>query len=676
MFKATLCALFTVMCLAAPSWSVDLEVLRDRSSDRVFALRVSEDTADKSLSAAASNASPREAAAAFIAANKAVIGLSNPAAQLRAGRLVSDREGTTHVSFLQQHSGLPVLGAEVRVHFDKDGDIYYANTKVARDLPPSTTPTIDEQQARELALDRAAALTTHPCNAESARLVVLPLGLVRNLAREDTRLAWEVYVADRGENDNYSSRHYVDAHSGESLMEISNIAALDRKVYDCSWPNYASCIIDYCDYLHYTTPPYNYCFGRSESATARGPCPVAAPVFHGSNDVDSSFTLVGAAHMYWQREFGIDGANGEGGTGIAPLRLESETRVVVLIDEDYDGCPSFAYYDYIYGKVGFCVGMVTPDVIGHEYGHAVIKHATLDSLGIALPTFYYGETGALHEAFADLAGVALEQDVTGLRDWKLGTWQSNPAGVYPSASSGLIRDAADPGGLFEPFTGTFYPDRTYSPSIYCGEADNAGVHFNATIMSHAYYLMAEGGTLGECQVNAIGFDAVMRIAFRALRTYYTNTVTFNEAYAAMIQAATDLYPAPVVAAVRTALQAAQLDQPGLCSGIPEQVPACAGLSSVRNDLVSPAEGSSIRFCGPNPSIGPATIEYALARGGHVEVTVHDMAGRLVSRLESTYLDRGIHQATWRDPRVASGHYFLRVTIDGALIGTERIAMIR
>jgi hypothetical protein len=190
------------------------------------------------------------------------------------------------------------------------------------------------------------------------------------------------------------------------------------------------------------------------------------------------------------------------------------------------------------------------------------------------------------------------------------------------------------------------------------------------------YLAAEGGSFNGCTISAIGEDAVERIWYRAWTTYFTQTATFNEAYFALLQAAADLYPQEIVDQVRIAMQAVEMDQPGLCSGLPVQTPACAFVSAVPDESASPAEGSSIQYCGPNPSFGQATIKYALARDGEVEIAVYDISGRQVAMVLRERQERGLHQATWTGRRAASGVYFVRVSVGGVTIGTGKLMVVR
>ncbi|MCX6917573.1 MAG: M4 family metallopeptidase [Verrucomicrobia bacterium] len=120
-----------------------------------------------------------------------------------------------------------------------------------------------------------------------------------------------------------------------------------------------------------------------------------------------------------------------------------------------------------------------------------------------------------------------------------------------------------------------YADRYYSPHFYCGtNHDDGGVHFIGTVPTKAAYLLAEGGKFNGCTIQAMGKAVMNQIWYRALTQYYSSTETFNGAYYKLLQASSDLYGADseTTRQLRRALQAVELDQAGLCSGLPPRPP--------------------------------------------------------------------------------------------------------
>ncbi|MCK4410139.1 MAG: hypothetical protein KAW67_08640, partial [Candidatus Eisenbacteria sp.] len=80
----------------------------------------------------------------------------------------------------------------------------------------------------------------------------------------------------------------------------------------------------------------------------------------------------------------------------------------------------------------------------------------------------------------------------------------------------------------------------------------------------------------------------------------------------------------------------------------------------------------IRYVMPNPTTAPATIGYTLPEGWRsARLSVHDVAGRLVRRLDPATGTHGFVTIDWdgtasSGERVASGVYFVRLEVDGAV----------
>jgi hypothetical protein len=88
----------------------------------------------------------------------------------------------------------------------------------------------------------------------------------------------------------------------------------------------------------------------------------------------------------------------------------------------------------------------------------------------------------------------------------------------------------------------------------------------------------------------------------------------------------------------------------------------------------------LRGCMPNPFVRGTSVNYELAQYGSVELTVHDVSGRMVSRLESGPRQRGFHGVRWngtdgRGREVPAGVYFVRFSAGGT-VSTGRLTLIR
>ena len=88
----------------------------------------------------------------------------------------------------------------------------------------------------------------------------------------------------------------------------------------------------------------------------------------------------------------------------------------------------------------------------------------------------------------------------------------------------------------------------------------------------------------------------------------------------------------------------------------------------------------LRGCTPNPFSRGTSVNYELAQYGPVELTVHDVSGRLVRRLESGPRQRGIHAMRWNGTDgygrvVPAGVYFVRYSAGGTS-STGRVTLVR
>jgi len=83
--------------------------------------------------------------------------------------------------------------------------------------------------------------------------------------------------------------------------------------------------------------------------------------------------------------------------------------------------------------------------------------------------------------------------------------------------------------------------------------------------------------------------------------------------------------------------------------------------------------------GPSPTRGEVVIRYSAPRPGRVEVEVRDVAGRLVARRSRFALGSGPEAVTLRGPAdwtPAPGVYLVRVSLEGEVLGTGRVVVVR
>ena len=202
--------------------------------------------------------------------------------------------------------------------------------------------------------------------------------------------------------------------------------------------------------------------------------------------------------------------------------------------------------------------------------------------------------GMLHEAFSDIFGIAAEffHQPPGngplQADYKLGEdltgFGPNRAADIPSsliAMPSSVGPIAYPDHVSRAFTyllaisqGTRANPLAITPLpwilqgnqlVTLPSSDSGGVHVNATVLSHAFYLAIEGGRNATSGITVAGVGAanraqIERAFFRAMTVLMPNIASMTTAALTVTQAAIDLYganSAPAVA-TRQAMQAVGL----------------------------------------------------------------------------------------------------------------------
>jgi hypothetical protein len=79
---------------------------------------------------------------------------------------------------------------------------------------------------------------------------------------------------------------------------------------------------------------------------------------------------------------------------------------------------------------------------------------------------------------------------------------------------------------------------------------------------------------------------------------------------------------------------------------------------------------------PNPFNGSTCLIYDLPKAAVTEITVIDMNGRKVDRLLGTYLPAGNYEITWNAESFSSGVYFYVLQIDGKIVDTRKMVLLK
>jgi hypothetical protein len=91
----------------------------------------------------------------------------------------------------------------------------------------------------------------------------------------------------------------------------------------------------------------------------------------------------------------------------------------------------------------------------------------------------------------------------------------------------------------------------------------------------------------------------------------------------------------------------------------------------------PASRGALAQNWPNPFNPVTTIEFTLHKAGVAEIDVYDVRGRSVASLTSGPHEAGSHRVTWRaGDGVSSGVYFYRLRLNGQVIDTRRMILLK
>jgi Zn-dependent metalloprotease len=213
----------------------------------------------------------------------------------------------------------------------------------------------------------------------------------------------------------------------------------------------------------------------------------------GDKATDEAYDGFGETWDFWQDAFGRDSIDDEN----MPL------RGVVHFGEEYPN----AFWDGRRMTFGDGDGEIflrftkSLDVIGHELGHGIIEdEAALE---------YWGQSGALNEHVADVAGIMVKQrklnQTAAQADWLIG------ADLRGDEFDGdALRSMKAPGTAYDDAALGKDPQPAHWKDYVRTFEDNGGVHINSGIPNKAFHLLAKN--LGGRSWHAPG-----HIWYRALR---------------------------------------------------------------------------------------------------------------------------------------------------------------
>jgi bacillolysin len=453
---------------------------------------------------------PGEKVRGFIADNRDLFLLQDPAKELNVTAVEPDPNGGSVVRLAQRFGGLEVWPGTLTANVSAAGHL----TTVTGTYVP-TPDKIDLSASRVQPAEALAAAREHVKITAADQLPGSPPPTLKIFADKGRipELAYDVRLSTAGK----AERVFVSALNGAVLLAVSEIcpAAVTATVPDMFGQSRTINVFSTGTPVRYvmvdtTKAMYNASNGTGivgiyDGSVSSYPFATSSSLTSGFDPiaVSASYNL-GKAYDFYASVFSRNSFDGKGSSVNGLVRVPDPETRGVMSNAFWNGqsqTMNFGTGDYYAGAT---------DVIGHEYTHAVVEYSA--------KLIYNADSGALNESFADIFGEALERYTTGSNDWLMGTQLKT-----------VIRSMKDPASKGQPATMSQYK-RTAS--------DNGGVHTNSGIPNYAFYQLAEGLPGG-----GIGFDPARNIFYRALTTKLNSRSDFEDLRAACVASATELFGA-------------------------------------------------------------------------------------------------------------------------------------
>ncbi|WP_052354175.1 M4 family metallopeptidase [Flectobacillus major] len=467
----------------------------------------------------------------YMEAMKTYLRFENVEEEFDVRNIESDELKQTHIKMQQMHKGIPVYGAEVVLHADRNSIGVLNGHLFPTPTLQDTNPSISAQQIGSLAMQdvqKSTKVRTLTFAEKALLKYQQPKAQLfvfhKNDALDGERLAYEVLVRP-----NFVERwiYMIDANTGEILEKNNYTCTIDgpNKANATDLNGKTRSINTYLSGNTYYMIDATKGMFKGGAINLDDPQGVIWTLNAGGSTVDNitvrqvassnntwSNTEAVSAHYnaslsydYYKKTFNRESLNGKAGSIIS---------LINLTDEDGSGMDNAfwngEFMGYGRGKTYFKPLAGGLDVAGHEMTHGVVENTA--------NLVYKGQSGAINESMADIFGAMIDRD-----DWTMG--EDVVKGSKP------LRDLSNPnqGGSslrddgFQPATMSQY---------YTGSEDNYGVHINSGIPNYAYYRFATA-------INSK--EKAEAVYYRTLSKYLTSSSKFIDLRRAVIQSATDLY---------------------------------------------------------------------------------------------------------------------------------------
>ncbi len=481
------------------------------------------------------NGDPMAIVVGFLEQNRGAFRIVDPASELRVRQLNVEENGAQHLRIDQYYRGLRVIGADLVAHVSVDGVLRGINGTMEPELELDVTSSLTPAGAT-LAAQSDLLGFFGAANPSDAELVVFPW-------EGQTYLAYRLFLLSDTPMGRWE--YFVDAKTGAVIFKANRIMDTDAIGTGVGVMGTTRDHID----VDFTGSTYQMRNNTRQLTNNPHGHNGQMPAGNYLQTNIASSTLPGSIATDPDNNWNAGGSQAAAVDGqvysalfydwlLAALNRNgyTNTGATMLTVVNYSGeGNNNAYWDgsrIVVWSAGSGWRSLAgcPDVIAHEWGHAVTEYGG--------NMIYQKESGALNESFSDMMGAAFEfaHPTYDTPDWLMGeNGQIGGTG---------FRDMANPHAKGDPdFYGT--TDPYWIDVVNCTPSsfnDWCGVHTNSGVGNKWYYLLSDGGTHHSITVTGIGYENALKVAYRANMLYWTSSITYYNAALATVTAADDLDP--------------------------------------------------------------------------------------------------------------------------------------
>lgn len=422
-------------------------------------------------------------------------GIQSASSELQAnGSEKTDELGFRHQRLSQVFRGVPVVGADLKVHFNKEGVPYEVSGRFIPGITLDPRPLINANQA----IASAVADFVNQRGFPQAKTIEQPQ-LVIYAMSHPPQLAYQLVISNDGA-DTY--RYWVDAKTGTVIDTINQVCSILPPSSKGKAATIKGTILageggrvlslggwsENQVYYMYDPASYNYVFNNDGAetdppsfSTANSAYPDGGTYAHrtstdwGTSDPNEVSVAANIAYtMSYYKTVHNRNSVDDAGTVVPTICHFGQNFVNAFWSGGSPGYMAFGDGD---GSTATC--LATLDVCGHEVTHGVTQYTA----GL----IYKDESGALNESFSDIFGTNVEfnfqaDNRSGYPNKKPGTadWL---CGEDCWVSSTALRDLRNPANSATVGSGREQPSKYKGTYWYTGTRDNGGVHQNSGVQN-------------------------------------------------------------------------------------------------------------------------------------------------------------------------------------------------